>query len=101
MAVAAGDITTDFARECLDGRPCAPILSEAHKIGGQSVLAARVGGESSLKWIFRKQPEDDYGVDTHLEIAARDYGTPRRLRQTGTVPSCRWRPSLSGWLPPG
>jgi hypothetical protein len=45
-----------------------PTRDRNHEIGAHGVLAAKTAVVKDLKWIFREQVEDDYGIDAHLEV---------------------------------
>jgi hypothetical protein len=47
-----------------------PVRNKNHKTGRKGVRTALIGVEDSLGWIFREQPQDDYGIDAHIEVVA-------------------------------
>lgn len=35
--------------------------------------------EDELKWVFREQPTDDFGIDAHIEVIHQNVATGRLL----------------------
>ena len=56
-----------------------PKRDSKHQVDRQGVMTAGYIVTSRLKWIFREQAVEDYGVDCHLEVVADDASVTGRL----------------------
>jgi hypothetical protein len=62
------------------------------------VTLAKLAVEKELKWVFREQPSEDYGIDAQLEIVENETVTGKLLAfQIKSGPSWFEEPGSDGW----
>lgn len=55
-----------------DDSPDLPIRDGNHEVDREGVSAAGFAVNHHMKWIFREQATDDYGVDAHIEVVSNE-----------------------------
>jgi hypothetical protein len=79
--------------------PELPRRDATHQVDREGVAAATHAVVNRLKWIFREQHPDDYGIDAHIEVVSTENLVTGQLigLQAKSGPSAFTRTTASGW----
>jgi len=73
-------------------------VKESALRGRDGVAAVQQRVTSSLRWLFREQPTDDYGIDAQIEVVENGSATGRLVAaQVKSGPSYFKKPHPDGW----
>jgi hypothetical protein len=80
--------------------PELPRRDDRHQVDREGVTAASHAVVFKLKWIFREQSVEDYGIDAHLEVVADDEAVTGRLIGAQAKSGESWfsEPAEGGWV---